>query len=330
IPLGRTREVLARIEHVEIMDEVYPSSYHVHAYRPLGKAVVRNVSKTPIQARVGFYAERFMDAPTMTKQYLIGPNSSVEVPFNAIFTDAIRTVSTMILQAGDVFVKAAPASDYDDKVQTSLIIRGRNDWDGDVLSLRAFVTPDDPDILRYTRAVLSSYKDSLAVTPKELEHLHSATWLFDEFVTSRLFYVNDPQASKDRVQYPSETLVLRGGDCDDLTVFYATMLSSIGIPTAFVDVIPPNRPREGHTYMLFDTGVPASKASMVSTNPKRYVLRKNENGQETAWIPIETTVITQGFHKAWEVGAKEYYDDVEIGLGIIRGWVRIVDVLHTM
>lgn len=329
VPLGRTREMLARIDHVEILDDVYPSSYYVHAWRPLGKAVVRNISKSPIQARIGFYASRFMDSPTLTQAYLIGPNSSVEVPFTAVFNDAIRTVSTMILQAGDVFVKAAPAEDYDDKVQTSLIIRGRNDWDGNVISLRAFVTPDDPDILKYTRTVLSNYKDSLAVVPKELEHLQSARWLFNEFA-GRLVYVNDPRASKDRVQYPSETLSLRGGDCDDLTVSFATMLTSIGVATAFVDVIPPNRPDEGHLYMLFDTGVPAAKADRVSTNPKRYVLRKNENGQETVWIPVETTAITSGFQKAWEVGANEYYEDVEMGLGLIRGWVRIVDVIPSM
>jgi hypothetical protein len=327
IALGRTREVLARIDHVEILDEVYPASYYVHAYRPLGKAIVRNVSNTPIQARVGFYAERFMDAPTLTRPYLIGPNATAEVPFNAVFNETIRSVSSMILQVGDVFVKADPASDYDDKVPTSLIIRGRNDWDGDVVSLRAFVTPEDPELLRFTRAVLANYKDSLAESPKELEHFKSAVWLFNEF-SRRVVYVSDPNASKDRVQYPSETLSLRGGDCDDMTVLYATMLASIGIPTAFVDVIPPNRPKEGHIYMLFDTGIPASKAQLISANPKRYVLRKNENGQETVWIPIETTAITQGFYHAWEVGAKAYYEDVEIGLGLIRGWVRIVDVLQ--
>lgn len=329
VALGRTREMLARIENVEILDEVYPSSYYVHAYRPLGKALVRNISRSPIQARIGFYASRFMDSPTLTEAYYIAPNSSREVPFKAVFNDAIRSVSTMILQAGDVFVKAATAEDYDDKVQTSLIIRGRNDWDGNVISLRAFVTPDDPDILKYTRTVLSNYKDSLASLPKELEHLQSAKWLFNEFA-SRLVYVNDPRGSKDRVQYPSETLSLRGGDCDDMSVSFATMLSSIGVATAFVDVIPPNRPDEGHIYLLFDTGVPAAQASIVSTNPKRYVLRKNENGQETVWIPLETTAITSGFQKAWEVGAKEYYEEVEMGLGLIRGWVRIVDVIPTL
>jgi len=27
------------------------------------------------------------------------------------------------------------------------------------------------------------------------------------------------------------------------------------------------------------------------------------------------------------VGAKEYFDSVEVGLGVVRGWVRLVDLM---
>ena len=43
-------------------------------------------------------------------------------------------------------------------------------------------------------------------------------------------------------------------------------------------------------------------------------------------FPIETTVIVRGFDDAWSSGAQRYFDDVEIGLGLAHGWVRIVDV----
>jgi len=47
---------------------------------------------------------------------------------------------------------------------------------------------------------------------------------------------------------------------------------------------------------------------------------------ESIWIPIETTVAADGFQEAWDRGAQEYYEDVEVGLGLMKGWVRIVDV----
>jgi hypothetical protein len=326
LPLGRTREFLAKIEHVTISSEVYPSSYQIFAYRPLGKARVRNVSQKPIEARVAFYVDQYMDSPTETRPFYIEPNQEVEIPFTAIFNDAIKFVPTMVLRAADVFVKASPVEGYDDRSQTKLIIRGRNDWDGDALSLRYFITPDDPDVLRFSRGVLNQQKDALASASKQLEKFRSAQLLFDEFA-SRLSYVNDPRNSKDRVQFPSETMALRGGDCDDMTVCFSSLLSSIGVGTAFVDVIPPDRVTDAHIYLLFDTEVPASQANSISDNQKRFVIRKNERGEETVWIPLETTLITEGFQKAWEVGAREYFDDVELGLGVVRGWIRLVDVM---
>lgn len=325
IALGRTRDTWAKIEYVQILSEVYPSSYQVHAFRPLGKARVKNVSTKPIEARVSFFVEQYMDNPTETRSYYIEPNGEVDVPFTAIFNEAIRFVPSMVLRAADVLVKSSPAEEYDDKSQTRLIIRGRNDWDGDALSLRYFITPEDPDILRFTRNALSQQKDSNAGGSRQLEKFRSARTLFNEFAT-RLTYVNDPKVSKDRVQFPSETLALRGGDCDDMTVCFSSLLASVGVSTAFIDVVPPQRPDEGHIYLMFDTEVPAKQASVVSENPKRYVVRKNERGEETVWIPVETTAITEGFMRAWEQGAKEYFDEVEVGLGLVRGWVRLVDV----
>lgn len=326
VPLGRTREILAKIDGVTITSDVYPSAYQVFAYRPIGKATVRNVTQRPIEARVSFYVDQYMDAPTETRPYYIEPNQDVEIPFTAVFNDAIKFVPTMVFRTAEVFVKASPVEDYDDKSQARLIIRGRNDWDGDALSLRYFVTPEDPDILRFTRNVLNRHKAEVAAVDKQLEKLRSAEILFDEFA-SRLSYVNDPRDSKDRVQFPSETLALRGGDCDDMTVCFSSLLASIGVSTAFVDIIPPERIQAAHIYLMFDTEIPASQSSLVSDNPKRFVIRKNDQGVETVWVPLETTAITEGFQKAWEIGAREYLDDVELKLGVVRGWVRLVDVL---
>jgi hypothetical protein len=111
-----------------------------------------------------------------------------------------------------------------------------------------------------------------------------------------------------------------------MTVCFASLLSSVGISTAFVDVVPPSAPEKSHVYLLFDTGLEPRYGSSISENPKRYVVRKGKSGKETVWIPIETTVISKGFDEAWTAGAQAYFDDVELGLGVARGWVRIYDV----
>lgn len=326
--LGRTREQLAKIEYVEVLSDVYPSSYQVYAYRPLGKVHVRNTSRKPIEAKVGFFVERFMEQPTQTKAYVIRPQETVEIPFTAIFTSAIRSVTEMIIREAEVFVSAAIAEDYDDRSQARVLVHGRNDWSGDVLQLRYFATPEDPEVLQFTRSTLSQRKDSLARVPELQQKFVKAKILFDEFARL-LSYVHDPKKSIDRVQYPSETLDLRGGDCDDMTVLYSSLLISVGIGVAFIDVIPQGRPEEAHIYLMFDTGLEPRQAPLISENPKRYVIRRNDRGRETVWIPIETTESINGFNAAWNLGAEEYFDETQLSPGLVEGWVRVVDV-HTI
>jgi hypothetical protein len=323
--LGNLKESLARIEGVEMLGGIYPSAYEALAFRPVGKVKVRNISRKPIQARASFFVERFMDQPTETQAVVIPPGESAEIPLTAVFNELVKGVPKMTVRDGTIAVSATVAEEADDKAQARVLIHGKNDWDGNVLSLRYFVTPDDPAIIRYSRDILLHHRDSLDAGPKELAGLRNAKILFENFA-GKLSYVADPKQSADFVQYPSETLTIRGGDCDDMTVCFASLLSSIGISTAFVDVIPPAQPESAHIFLLFDTGVDPKFGSYVSENPKRYIVRKGKSGAETIWLPIETTVITRGFEEAWTAGAQIYFDNVEVGLGLIKGWVRIVDV----
>jgi len=323
--LGRLKESLARIEGVEMFGGIYPSAYEGLAFRPVGRVHVRNISRKPIQTRASFFVERYMDQPTETQPVLIAPGEEADIPFTAVFNEQVKTIPKMMVRDGTVSVSATVAEDFDDRTQTRVLMHGKNDWDGNVLSLRYFVTPDDPEVIRYSRDILLQNKDSADSGAKELRSFSNARTIFNAFA-GKLTYVADPKQSADNVQYPSETMKIRGGDCDDMTVCFASLLSSIGVSTAFVDVLPPGKPEEGHIFLLFDTGVDPKFGASIASNPKRYVVRAAKTGASTIWIPIETTVITRGFDEAWSAGAQRYFDDVEVGLGLVKGWVRIVDV----
>lgn len=322
---GNVRDRLARIESVTMDAGVYPSSSSVLAYSPVGKVRVRNISSKPIQARASFLVDRYMDAPTESQPVSLMPGEEVDIPLTAVFNDGLKSVTAMTVREGTVYVTAEPAGEFDDRSQTPVVIYGRNDWDGNAMSLRYFVTPNDPSVIRTARDILLDRQDSLESTPVELRVFRKIQLLLNAFA-GKLISVGDPRQSADFVQYPSETLELRSGDCDDMTVCFSALLNSIGISTAFVDVLPPERPQDGHVFLLVDTGLEPRFGESISSNPKRFVIRKGGTGPETVWIPIETTVIRQGFEEAWSSGAQRYFDDVEIGLGLARGWVRIVNV----
>jgi transglutaminase-like putative cysteine protease len=314
----------ARIDGVEIDDAIFPVEREVYAYRPIGTAVVTNTSDQALNMKASFFVDRLMDEPTQSQPVYVIPGEQARIPLTAVFNEQLNELESTTIRDASVVVSSAAPGDPDDEFRQRIVVHGRNAWNGSVESLRYFVTPDDPSVIRYTRDVLLENRARLSENGQK-DNLEKAMILFDTFA-GKLLYVGDPRQSADHVQYPAETLRLRSGDCDDMTVCFSSLLNSVGISTAFVDVVPPDNPSASHVYLLFDTGVDPRNGSTISDNPKRYVIRSGAHGEETIWIPIETTVLADGFEAAWETGAAEFFEDVEINLGLVKGWVRIVDV----
>lgn len=327
VSLGRATPGLIRIEYVDVLHEIFPSSQALYALAPVATVRVRNLASKPAEVRARFFVDHLMDGPTESAPVTIGPQQTGEIPLFATFNTSIQSGVSVTVRDADVSVSASTdRGPVEDRRQTRILIRARNDWDGDVSRLRYFVTPRDSGILKFSRTYLSAYKALLDTVPAERIALEEAKILYNEFA-ARLLYVHDPKETADYVQYPSETLSLRGGDCDDLSVCYSAILGSIGVATAFVDVVPPDRPDGAHVYVLFDTGIDPGRAGLVSSNPKRYIVRSSTaQGRPTVWVPVETTLMSRGFEAAWAAGSQQYFDDVEVGLGLARGWVRLVDV----
>jgi F plasmid transfer operon, TraF, protein len=327
--VGEERTPLAVIEDVGMMNEIYPASSKLYAFTPVGSASVRNNTNKSITAKVSFYIPEVMNAPTESAPYIIGPNEVVKIPFHAVFNSGIDSVKKLSVYEGTVFVKAEIAAEYDDKYQTRVLVRGRNEWNGDVQTLHYFVKPGDRNLLEFSRNILYEEKSRFDSIQSEMINFEKAKVIFDALGRT-VRYVSDPQLSRDFVQYPYETIATHSGDCDDITVCYASLLMSVGISTAFVDVLPQDTTADAHLYLLFDTGITADRAQIVSENTKRYIIRRTEKNLETVWIPVETTLLKSGFAEAWNAGAKQFYRDAEIGLGIIKGWMKIIDVLGTL
>ncbi|MBI5475957.1 MAG: conjugal transfer protein TraF [Ignavibacteriales bacterium] len=323
--LAAPREALARIEYVEMLGEIFTSAPQVYAFRPIGRARVKNISDKTIYAKVSFFVEDIMNTPTETRGFSVSPDEVIEIPFYAVFNELISQIKKFSVYDGTVFVSAETPDDYEDKYQTRLLVRSKNDWDGDVLSLRNFVTPNDPEVIKFSRETLINFKTLIDTTESIKKDFIKSKLIFAEWAKQMVF-VNDPKASKDYVQYPAETLTLHGGDCDDLTVSYGSLLMSMGIAVAFIDVVPPEHPENSHVYLMFDSGIEPSFGRAIAENSKKYVIRKNEKGKETIWIPIETTLVSKDFDEAWNLGAKEFYEDSEIRMGISRGWLRVIDL----
>jgi hypothetical protein len=70
---------------------------------------------------------------------------------------------------------------------------------------------------------LDSHSDKLSI----LECVH-------DFIAKNITYLSDQAGGIESIQAPRETLRLKTGDCDDLSILEASILGSIGIESAFV------------------------------------------------------------------------------------------------
>ena len=138
-----------------------------------------------------------------------------------------------------------------------------------------------------------------------------------------MVYTSDPRATAEYVQFPQQTVQLKGGDCDDLSVCYSSLLESVGIQTALVDYKADGDIR--HVNILFNTKLTPKQAKLITNNDTKYFVRKNSSGKSEVWLPVETTSLTE-FNTAWNVGVEKFNKEALSDLGIATGNVEIIDV----
>ena len=296
------------IEVLKLRD-VFSNTYKLYEEDGVGNIkLTNNTDKVIDSIKVSFVLKNVMDFPTEIKIDRLPPGKSEEVTLRAVFNNAILTISE------DSSVQALiEASYYENGAQVvysknstvKVYDKHRLTWD-ERGRYAAFITPKDPPIMNFVRGVVTQNQDV-----KDQAQL--AAMIFGAMGVTGLTYLPDPtnpyQVASgktdvvDYIQYPRETLRRKSGDCDDLVAIYSAALESIGIYTLVVEV-------PGHMFMMFSTGIDADADGY--TNNDLYVIH---NGK--LWIPVETTIVGSSFIKAWELGAKNYYQWQNKGLTIL-------------
>lgn len=320
-------EKAIRIKKVELEEEIFPHLINNFEKKRIGFIEIENTSRKTLNAKVDFELSSSNRIPTIDidsdpDEFLIKPNEVKTIPI--FVSTGLNKVENSDPIKVHVKIKVKSTNQVPDVVRKlKILLRGKNDWDGDVENLKFFVKVDHPEIVSFARKAIWGKRDTLELIDPALRKFYQAKFLFDE-LSKHITYVSDPSLSIDKVQYPEETLKLHTGDCDDLAVLYASLLGSIGIDVAFVDVKAIREVDESHVYILFDSGLDKKFATAITENEKKYVILKNKSGLETVWIPIETTSVRHGFDKAWEIGAEEFFKDFEINLAQAKGKARII------
>jgi len=290
------------------------------------EVVLKNSSEKPLPVRVQ------LDIPTVTEQpyeqeLVLEPQTTRAYPMSiSLSNDILQNRSA----AYDNLVQPVLSVRYEqDKNQKEtsvnmdpLYVLGKNKISWSVPErVAAFITPEDEVVDRFARSIVQQYNTEITENFNN-SNLSKAMVLFDALGKHGIVYQADRQTPWyliaadssifDNIQYPSELLSSRIGDCDDCTVLFASLMENLGIETMLLDVFAPG---QGHIYMMFDSGIPVDEITSQPFDETEYVVHN-----ERVWLPVETTMYGHTFAAAWRNGAEEYHRMKE------QGYVREISV----
>ena len=310
---------------------IYTAKKEFYAYNPIGTLDIHNVGKRSIVCQV------CLDLPERIGSYKseslkIGPDEVKTVPVYLYLTEQRFQEPSSPVQM-DIAVEIGEKKHSLSSVPVTVF--DVHSWDGNTWGLRYYLTPNEPAIqTNAKRNYIKSLKDDSLLTepPKKMTQLTN----FLSELGRNLHYVQDPTSSLyvDRMQYPIETMELQSGDCEDLAVYIASHLMAVGIQCAFVDIKPQAREIDlptagqrqlGHIFLLVNTEIGPECVGELGLKEFQFVSRTSAMGKSTIWIPIETTVLNQGFDRAFHDGVQQYYEEVIERNGINNGSVHVYD-----
>ena len=299
-------EARVRGEKIE-QQRIFPVSYAW--YRDNPTAVVRitnNEPNTITGVNLSLFMDRYMGQPEVFAVIpSLAPGESAQAPVTALFNEVMLSLTENVNANGQVLINyrsLGVRKEADFSVQMPIYNRNALSWDDDRRAA-SFVSPRDPAARLFARYV-ASVTDGLPENglPRNVRY---AAALFDALAAYGINYVIDPASSfvelsedasaVDSLNYPYQTLYYRGGDCDDLSILYCSMLETLGVDTAFITI-------PGHIYMAFDTG--SENGVPFDTGKDALDALIERDGRY--WMPVEITVHGEGFFNAWRIGAREW------------------------
>lgn len=318
--LNTETERLVQFVDVSISNSIFPTFTEHFTDEPFAVARVVNLSDKPVSVKPSSRIDKINSELIYSPNVLVQPKDTASIPFYTVVSEEYFSPKHEISFVN--FYVTSESREADDELQKPLLINSSNAWDGEVNNLRYFVKRDFNFSSATAKRLLASHKSELDSANSTLLNFLQAKILFTEIITGML-YIADPLASNDRVQFPHETIDVKGGDCDDLSVCLASFYESIGIETAFVDYRGNDHSR--HVHLLFNTNLSPTEAGLITQNDKKYYIRKNSLGEEKVWIPLETTE-RSNFTNAWEKGVEKFSSLALDQLGLIKGTVQIIEI----
>jgi tetratricopeptide (TPR) repeat protein len=298
-------ESLRPLEITEIrLDNLFPSLMHTYRHSSSGAVTVHNRLEQELRdLKAGVYIKRLMDFPQFTQplpRLASGDSATFSLPvlFN---TTVLELQEDLPVQASIEITYLAEEGPQTVRESKTLTVYRRTAlvWD-DSGKLSSFITPNEDIVTRFSHRVAGS--DGVSSSFRFSKKLLRALRICDALGVYGIEYIEDPDSpitrvlgrenQVDTVRFPRTTLLIGSGDCDDSTALLASLLESSGIHTAIMT-------SPGHVFLAFNSEEPEENRWLFSGERLVTLPHRGE-----LWIPVETTVLAEGFMTAWREASR--------------------------
>jgi hypothetical protein len=317
--LNTTAEQKIKFIDVNINQNIYPTLSDKFIKASFATAKVVNLTNDRLEIKPSLKISNLSNEIFTSAVYFINPLDTADINYYLLVPDNYKALNPEISYAN--FYISTSGDNIDDEIQKPVIINGLNAWDGEVVNLKYFIQKDLNFSVQYSKEIISRHKTELDTVKIILSDFYKIKFIFNSFVKN-LSYISDPRATAEYVQFPRQTIELKGGDCDDLSVCFSSLLESVGIETALVDY---QTDEIRHVNVLVNTKLSPQQASLITENDSKYFIRKNSQGNDEVWLPIETTSLSD-FDEAWLIGSEKFNESAINNFGLVKGSVNIIDV----
>jgi len=302
---GRNTTILVDESQAE---DVFPLRYYAYEKERIGSVRVTNkeeaeVRDVEVSVRIGSYGAREAVCGAVP---ILRKGASAEFPLYAALNESVLAFTENTKVQAEVVVRYKMlGSPMESRESVALRFNHRNamTW-ADPRIAAAFVSPNDPAMLDLSKYIAGLVRDR--ARPEIDKNLQYGMGIFEGLRLSGVVWSVDPstpykecRGSADRldyIQYPYQTLAYKGGDTDDISVLCAEAFESVGLGSALV-------PLADEMLVAFPLSTSADRAKSSMTSAQDFIYAEGK-----AWIPLQVSLIREGFLRAWLGGAKKWRD----------------------
>lgn len=285
-------------------ENIYPlfaSSYKKH---PFAYVYLTNHNNAEIRnVRIYFKADKYTSSAFVCKEVKkLQKNKTVEIPLKADFSTELFQFSENGQFPGQVIIEySLLGKKYTEIKEVVISTYNRNtfNWrnqDGIV----ALISPNDMDALELSKTIIGITRDDTHLGINQ--NLEYSMALFESLNSMGIIYERDLQTpynvyhyleDVDYIQFPFQTLTYKSGDCDDLAVLYASMLSSVGINSAILFT-------EDDVICGIDLKISGSAATKQFSSIDKLI-----NINDVLYLPVSMKNIREGYYGSWNTALDE-------------------------